>query len=280
MPSTRPFRDERGLTLVELLVGMMLGAVVVGGVSALFAHSREVIHQQLLRIETQQALRATLETLARDLRLSGACLPVTGDFMALSGTNAGDRDRIVTRTGLVQPNRSCIRTALTATLSASGSQMAVVSPAGFTAGMRAYIRHPNGEGESFNITTVNTAEKRLGKSDPLSRDYPEDSGVYAIDEREYAVDDSDPALPALTVAVGGEDPVPFAFGIESLGIRYQLHRNCPNCEVVDEPSAEEWALVKQLFITVTARSRVAGSDGEYMRITRQIAAKPRNLLPG
>lgn len=280
MRSTRRSRGERGFSVIELLVAVLLGAMVTASVTTLFVHTRDVVRQQNLRIETQQALRASLETLARDLRLSGACLPVNGDFMALAGTNASDRDSVLTRTGLVRPNRSCIRTALRQDMARSDSNLEVVSAAGFKTGMRAYIRHPNGAGEPFDIAGLDLSGNRLLKSVTLSQDYPEDSGVYAIDEREYAIDASDPALPALTVAVGGDDPVPFAFGIESMDIQYELERNCPSCAVVNLPAADEWALVRQLTITVTARSRVPGPDGQYMRITRQIAAKPRNLLPG
>jgi Tfp pilus assembly protein PilW len=280
MRSTRPYRGERGFSVIEIFVGLVLGALVAASVTTLFAHTRRVVRQQTLRIETQQALRASLETLARDLRLSGACLPVNGEFMALRGTDSSDRDSILTRTGLVRPNRSCIRTALRQDMVASDTDIGVVTAGGFTAGMRAYIRHPNGAGESFDIVSVDSSNNRLVKSTALSRDYPEDSGVYAIDEREYAIDTSDPERPALSVKVGGGDPIPFAFGIESMNIQYQLERNCPNCTVVNQPTAEEWALVRQLSITVTARSSAVDLDGRYLRITRQIAAKPRNLLPG
>src|SRR5262249_33413340 len=106
-------------------------------------------------------------------------------------------------------------------------------------------------------------------------------GVYAVDERQYAIDTTtNPALPVLTIAVNGASPVPFAFGIEAANIQYQLNRNCPTCDVVDLPANDaEWALVNQLYLTVTARSRVKASDGQYIRLTRQIGVKPRNLLP-
>ncbi len=55
---------------------------------------------QTREIETTQAARAAADMIVRDLRLGGACLPVTGDFISLDGTNSGQTDTITTRTGL------------------------------------------------------------------------------------------------------------------------------------------------------------------------------------
>src|SRR5262249_57311605 len=100
----------------------------------------------------------------------------------------------------------------------------------------------------------------------------------------YVVDNSNLALPVLTLGVNGAAPVPFAFGIENLTLQYQLARNCDTaagCDVVDVPANDaEFALVNQIYITLTARSRTVGSDGQYYRVSRTVTAKPRNLLPG
>jgi hypothetical protein len=109
----------------------------------------------------------------RDLRLGGACLPVTGDFISLDGTNTGQTDEIITRTGLTRPDLSCIRTSVptTFTVVKDGGVVPVSNSEGFSAGMHAYIRHPDGEGEYFDVSSVISPTK-LGKSQTLSRDYP------------------------------------------------------------------------------------------------------------
>ena len=161
--------------------------------------------------------------------------------------------------------------------------------------MRVYIRQSNGSsGEVFNITSVDTDNNVLGKTASLTCPdvvggcptpaYPAGSGVYAVDERQYTVDASNPALPVLTLTANGAAPVPFAFGIEGLQLQYELARNCEShagCDVVNVPANEsEFALVNQIYITLTARSRTPSLNGQYYRVTRTVSAKPRNLLPG
>ena len=273
-------RTEGGFSLIELLVTITLVSSVLASAGGLLVTSRRSIDREIIRVEATQALRAVLDTLARDLRLGGACLPMNGDFVALSGNDAGVADSIVTRHGLVRLDLTCVRTALRTELLQAGSELAVDSADGFAPDMWVYIRHPNGTGEFFSITDAQAAVRTLHKSTTLSKDYPIGSGVYAVDQREYATDTADPTFPTLTIASNGAPPIPFAFGVEELDIQYQLARNCPACDVVDIPVTNaEWALVTEIDVGVTVRSRVADAEGQYFRRSGRIKAKPRNLLP-
>jgi type II secretory pathway pseudopilin PulG len=290
MQSTRRSNAERGFSFIELLIAtsVMLAALATAG--AFFATSRRSVQDQILRIETLQGLRAAMDSMVRDLRLGGACLPVTGDFITLDSTHTTATE-IFTRTGLVRPNETCVRTIITQDINAGDTTLPVESASGFSAGMRAYIRNSNGaSGEVFTLTGVDTGVNTLQKATTLSCGgscnspaYPSGSGVYAVDERYYAVDNSNPSLPVLTLGVNGNAPVPFAFGIESIKLQYELEENCDSaagCTVVDQPANDtEFALVNQIYITLTARSQTVGSNGQYYRVTRTVTAKPRNLLP-
>jgi type IV pilus assembly protein PilW len=68
---TRPIGRQRGLSLVELLIGSALGVLLVGaGIGVLLAHLKEsralVEHNRLI-----QDLRSTTSLIARDLRRAG-----------------------------------------------------------------------------------------------------------------------------------------------------------------------------------------------------------------
>ena len=280
MRSTPTSPAERGFSLVELLVATTIVSIVMAAAGGLFVASRKFMQDQILLVETQQGLRSTLESMARDLRLGGACLPITGDFVVLDGTDSASTDTVTTRTGLVRPNLSCVSTALTADMTKTTTQLRVGSTDGFTVGMRALIRNPNGTGESFTITAV-TPPTTLNTSTGWTQDYPASSGVFAVDERAYAVDTSNSSLPVLTVGANGSGPVPFAFGVENLTVRYRLARNCPPCDIIDAPAPtdDQWRVVNEILLTVTVRSRTKASNGQYVRLTGRISAKPRNLLP-
>jgi prepilin-type N-terminal cleavage/methylation domain-containing protein len=306
MQSIRRSNAERGFSLVELLVASFIMVSALATAASFFVVTRNNMTDQILRIETMQGLRAAMDSMVRDLRLGGACLPITGDFITLDAVNSTN-DQIFTRTGLVRPNETCIRTTVTNSypVTASTSTVPVQSAAGFTVGMRAYMMLANGTaGEVFTITGVDS----VSNPNTVSRSgswtcggtcanpaYAANSGVYALDERSYAVDTSNSSLPVLTMAANGGAATPFVFGIESLQIKYQLERNCDTtpktitglpeipatgCDVVDLPAASEFVLVNTMYVTITARSRTVGSNGQYYRATRTVAAKPRNLLPG
>jgi hypothetical protein len=265
-------------------MGIMLMGLAVVATSGMFVASKEQMKLQAREIETTQAARAAADMIIRDLRLGGACLPVTGEFISLEGTNSGNTDSITTRTGLTRPDLSCIRSSVPtgATVTASGGTVPVVTSEGFAAGTHAYIRHPDGDGEFFDISSV-ISPTQLGKSQTLSRDYPETSGVYAIDERSFYVQNYTNArgtVPELMLRIGNQDPQSFAVGIEKLNIQYQLRQNCPPCDVVDLPADNaQWSVVEQVLLNVTARSELPDTKGNYFRRTITVGVKPRNLLP-
>lgn len=257
--------------------------VAMTATTAFFHASARFMRNQERQIETTHTARAVLDTMVRDLRLGGACLPVTGSFVTLEGVNSGTEDEIVTRTGLTRPNLSCVRTATPGNTAATGSTITVEDVDGFGAGMRGYIRAPDGEGEYFNVTSVNTSTKTLGRDTNFSRDYPVSSGVYVIDERHFFIQHTDYPwgnTPELMIQLGDKSPMSFALGLEKLQIKYLLRRNCPPCDVVDIPADDdEWRLVDEMQISVTARSLRPSLDGSYYRRSLDVAVKPRNLLP-
>jgi type II secretory pathway pseudopilin PulG len=276
--------SDAGFTSLELLLGVVLMTLTIAATSGMYLASKGHMRMQALEIETTQAGRSALDMMVRDLRLGGACLPVTGEFISLDGVDNGDEDEIITRTGLTRADLSCIRSATTTDTPASGASIGIASTDGFEPGMRAYIRHPNGSGEYFDITSVNSGTE-LGRATAFSLDYPPTSGVYAIDERRFFIhwftSPNGALLPELMLQEGGDPPQSFAVGIERLAIRYELRSNCtPDCEVVDLPADNaEWSIVEQVLLELTARSQTANSSGDYYRRTLVVSVKPRNILP-
>jgi len=262
-------------------MGVALMGIAVAATSGMFLAGKRQMQMQELQLETTQSARTAIDMMVRDLRLGGACLPVTGDFISLEGINNAQTDEIITRTGLTRPDLSCIRTVVpkNTTIAANATLVRVEAVDGFAVGMRAYIRNPTGTGEYFQVTSVDTTNKTLGKSATFATSYPEDSGVYAIDERRFYIDTAKNP-PELMLRIGTDTAQSFAVGIEKLNLQYQLQRNCPPCDTVSLPASNaEWAIVKALTLSVTARSEKAQQDGTFYRRTVAVNVKPRNLLP-
>ena len=278
---------ERGFSAVEMMAAVTVMGLALSVAGGFFVANRNALADEMTRQETLQGLRAALDTLERDLRLGGACLPTTGnDFPPLAGSNSGTLDGVTTRTALVRSDLTCIQSTIQAASPATGissgaTTLPLQSVDGFAVGQRAYVRGSNNSGEYFNITAVNTSTNRLTIASGLGSAYLNGSGVWAVDERIYSIDSTTYApITVLNIAANGAAAVPFAYGVQSVNVRYQLISNCPTCDVVDLPSATQWPLVNQLYLTVTMQSQSKLSNGQYFTPSGTIGIKPRNLLPG
>jgi len=266
--------------MVELLVSAGIAGVTLAGAVKFFGTQLHQQRQQGFRIEAQQAARSSLDAITRDLRLAGACLPSDGQFIALAGNNIPGGDSITIRTGLVRTNMSCILTSLS-TAAVGGATTLLVQAGGgngFAFGMLGYVRHPNGSGEIVPVSSATANSVTF--SAPMSQDYPLGSGVYAIDERIYALDKTSPALPLLMLTVNRGPTEAFAAGVDDLQIAYVLDRNCPTCDRVPIPAnTAEWRLVNDVELTATVKTVGAVQAQDHATLVVSSMAKPRNLLP-
>jgi hypothetical protein len=68
----RRLRDEEGTTLLELLIGLVAGAVVLSAVLQTFDYCRRRFHAQQDTIARHQDLRLGLEVMGSELRMAGS----------------------------------------------------------------------------------------------------------------------------------------------------------------------------------------------------------------
>jgi prepilin-type N-terminal cleavage/methylation domain-containing protein len=278
--SRHPERS-RGFSLIELLMAVGLAGIALTSVVQFFALQTRKMKGHTYRIEAQQAARTSLDAVARDVRLAGACLPVTGAFIPLAGTNGPGPDSITVRTGIVRTNMSCIVAGVTANMAAGASTAQVDSSSGFSVGMLAYLRHPSGSGQFLFVTALAATSITLSGAATVA--YPIGSGIYAIDERTYAVDTiTMPSVPQLTLVINRAAPESYAAGVQDLQIRYVLNRNCPPCDTVDAPAPADtatWRLVNNVLLTATVKTIGTVKPEDAVTMTQTSSAKPRNLLP-
>ncbi len=63
--------NHNGMTLIELLVGLVISSMLIGGMYRLFISQSRAYNVQDQVVETQQGTRAAMELLLRDLRMTG-----------------------------------------------------------------------------------------------------------------------------------------------------------------------------------------------------------------
>jgi hypothetical protein len=256
---------------------MLLSSIILAGLVWEFGFVSRTRGELEELVETQQGVRAALSAISQELRQAGACLPRTGDVVALNGTNAGARDELTLRIGKVEvDNLVCIRTVLTVKAKQGTTSVKVQDGSGFRIGELVYLRGASGTGRNFEIVSTNS--NTISLDGTLDVDYIAGSGLYAIEERAYAID-SEVDPPILTVAIDGGDPAPLVHGVERLDVTY-LTAPCPPCEAINAPpdGDDDWLLVREVQIEVTVRARRPNRGGEYVRLTSRTNVVPRNLL--
>ena len=82
-------RLQRGLSLVELMVGISVGLFIVAAAATLTTTQLTSNRKLLLEVQLQQDLRATADIVTRELRRAGTITDVTSarDFVWSPGTN-------------------------------------------------------------------------------------------------------------------------------------------------------------------------------------------------
>ena len=271
---------ESGFTFVELLVAMLLmtgvGAVLVNS----FSIQMRFRGDTEINAETHQGLVAALDSLVRDVRLAGACLPTQPSFVPLAGTNNGTTDSITVRTGAISANTTCIVASLTASTVAGATQLPVDDVTGFKVDGWGYIVG-SVPGELFHVSAVSgtSGPGTVTTDTSLAQGYPTGGGMYALEERAYAIDTTTYGQPVLTRSLNRQAAQPIAGGIESLNIRYRLNQNCPTCTVIDlPPDNPTWVQVSEVLLTATAVSSQNLSGGARLRESATVTVQPRNLV--
>lgn len=273
-------RGQPGFTLLELLVAMLLmsvlGAVIVNSFTLQTRFRRDIE----VKAETHQGLVAALDSLIRDVRLAGACLPTQPLFVPLDGADNAAADTITVRTGAIRDDTTCIQASLTAPLAAGATQLAVDDVGGFRVDGWGYVAGAV-PGEFFRVTGVSASSGAgtVTTDTNLAQNYPTGGGVFAFEERTYAIDGTTYGQPVLTRSTDRRSAVPVAGGIESLDVQYRLNQNCPSCTVVDLPADNPtWVQVSEVIVNLTAVSSQLLSTGNRFRQSATVTVQPRNLI--
>lgn len=262
--------DQRGLTLLELLVASVIGLIVVASAFELYLtqHRNWLIQDGVT--DAQHAARASIKMLSGHIRMAGYGL--REEIGALEADNANPDTLLV----IYQPPGRCeapIEWDMpqpSSELRCDGHDISC-----FEENRYAYIYDPSADtGEFFIITEVQAAAAHIQHNKTiLSRKYKKGSQVYMIEAYRFYIDQSDSLHPVLMVEQMGEPAEPFAENIEDLQFRFVM-QNGDTLDVPDRPS-----LVRQVLIDLTARTNREDLqfEDEYRRREFATKVQVRNL---
>jgi len=259
-----------GVSFLEIMIGLGITSFITVALFRLYItqHHHYMVQDDITDI--QQNARASIDQLARTIRMAGFDLPDGVAALQAYNTNS---DTII----LTYRDDNCETNLSANMVSAASPIQCGSSVACFTAGQWVYVNLPDsGWGEWVQLSGVDPATNVLiHTSDPLSRAYPQTAVVMTMQEVKFYIDSTiNQANPSLMVQNKGQAPIVFADNIVDLQFQYKMK----NGMTLDVPPLVD--NVREVLITLTGRSKnpnVEDVNNPYKFRTFHTAVSLRNL---
>ncbi len=100
---------NRGFTLIELMVALVLGLVVIGGVMGVFISTYQANAQNIKAVRLNEEMRAVMSMMTRDIRRAGTRdLAWQPSLLGSDNPFANDVNWVVSRYSASYPQYSCV----------------------------------------------------------------------------------------------------------------------------------------------------------------------------
>jgi prepilin-type N-terminal cleavage/methylation domain-containing protein len=263
-------KSQAGFSLLEVLVAAALTAIISVAVLELYRTQHQNYLTQEEISDVQQAGRASIDELARHIRMAGNGLPQGLPPLVAADANPDS----ITVTYRVDDNEASLNSGMGTIYDDLECADDISS---FTANRWAYIFHPDsGGGEWFYITGLDVASKRIEHaSAPLSHAYAAEAIILTPEQVTYYLapyqDNQDGGATYLAMQVPGRPEQIYADDVSDLQFRYRLK----NGLVVDKPVLMDD--VREVLISLTALSSSDGDATERQHRTFTTSVNLRNL---
>jgi len=238
--------NERGLTLMELLISSVLALIVAGAGLELYLnqHKTWIIEGQIT--DMQQNGRVAIEELSNKIMMAGYNIPNGVNPIIAKNSNPDTITVLYMYENRCQANITVAMSQPSSELSCDGQDISC-----FNQDTWAYIYDPSTlTGEFFYITQVQVGSNRIQHTTmDLSKSYPVNSKVMMVNSYKYYIDNTaDPNHPRLMRMGPDMSPQVFAEDIYDLQFSYGL----ANGVYVDVPATGK--IVREVRITLKART--------------------------
>jgi len=230
------WRNESGMTLIELLVAFTMGLILMTAAFQFFITQTKNFNESRQTAEMQQELRHATNFLNDHVKLAGNGVPPTSGWQVLENHDGGSG-----------PDSLCIlgsfRSLVVSTdqeLGAKGLEIKVTDTTGIEIGDLIVISYPpEGWQDLFMVTDLNPAlnqimhAKKLPWNPTLQLDhaYPFGSIVTVVSHYSFFVETDDEGRSNLMVQTQAYEPMILAGDIDDFQVRFNLKDN----SWVDEP---------------------------------------------
>lgn len=264
-----PLAENRGFSLLELLVASAMAVMVVGGMLLILSGLQDVYRDQQQLMDAQMTARLALDQMQRDIQLAGVgLLGMLSPLPVVEPRVDGGID--------VRYNSGNLTARLANDVAGLTGQLEVDSVAGFEPGMQIVVYDGTG---SFDLATLTAVSgNALSHDGVLSKTYRvvDGTAVKRVQTISYRLQVVDGVL-GLVRQEGNDPPQPVALNMRALNVTYY--------DDADPPAAFVPAtLVDQLRIHLIEVALVVETEDERLNstaertVTLSTRITPRSLM--
>ena len=295
----RPYsRDcDKGFTLVELLVAMMLGAMMAGMSLVAILSQRRLYQYDLTKTRLNQDLRSAMDLLGTNIREAGENLPATFPSVEIVDGGVSPDELILRRSLLDEVLKLCQPIAASSSGSIYFADSSTEPGCAYAdqehnynawqthrtsngGSVLAYIYDPTtqlGEFFDYSSETSTGTDRFIGRASGLwTNDYTVgQTGVYIIEQWNFKVgQDLTLMQDAFQVIENNKTTEPMTIMFSVTNFQVVAHLS-DGLSVVDFMASDNWTSINALEVAITGKDSSLGQEIEKSYTSRFF---PRNIL--
>jgi len=280
--SAGPVGGERGVTLLEVLVAMTIGAILLTGVFRFLVSQTTAFLEYRQAAEMQQELRWAINYIGERLKLAGNGVPPTCGWPIIENIDGGEAGS--DSVNVLGSFKSLVITT-TQNMGNEGSQIKVDNTDGLEVGDLCVISDGVYQ-EIFMVTDINALHIWHQTAPPWNDDnklehrYAADSSITVVTHYSFFVQEDEDGHENLMVRTQAYEPQILLGDVEDFQVRFKM----ANGEWIDDPYPDEIIDIRMIEISLRARSGepikgytdpVYGDS--YKRIEMKTRVIPKNI---
>jgi len=264
-----PLHEERGFSLLELLVASAMSVLVVGGMLLMLDGLRDIHRDQSQLIDAQMTARLALEQMQRDIELAGiGLLGMLSPLPVIEPRDDGGID--------VRYNSGNVTARMTD--DADSSHFNVDTVSGFEVGMEVVAYDGTGAFDLLTLTTVEADNLHLHYSGTASKTYKlaDGAAVKQVQTTSYRLETVNGVF-WLQRQQDSDAVQPVALNVRSMNIAYYDDANPP--AVFTPVTLADQLRVKMIEVTLVIETedvRLNTTQERTVTLTRRIT--PRSAI--